>query len=301
MKETWGPDQIPNLSGRRAMVTGADRGLGLEITKMLISHGCAVTMAGNDRERTIAAAAILRTASPNAEIDIQFLDLSDLESVAEFARHYRQQHSTLDLLINNAGVMMLPYGQTKQGFERHFGINHLGHFALTGLLLPLIMATADSRVVTMSSNSHKIPGLTFDDVRGATAYKPHIAYGRSKLANLLFSQELARRLHASGDMSLSVAAHPGQSATNPQGRHGLRALIDRLIGQAPARGAQPAIRAATDPSAQQGDYYGPGGFLEMRGDPVRAKPAPAALDPVLAKALWQKSEEWTGVRFAMTP
>ncbi|MEL4506027.1 SDR family NAD(P)-dependent oxidoreductase [Luteococcus sp. H138] len=164
------------------------------------------------------------------------------------------QGRPIDLLVTNAGVMMLPYGTTTQGFERHFGINHLGHFAQTGQLLPLLTAAPDARVVTMASNGHKMPGLGFDDVRSRDGYKPIRAYGRSKLANLLFSQELARRLAVHRYSTLSVAAHPGQTATNPGGKRGLRALVDRLVGQSIARGAEPALRAATDPTVQSGDY-----------------------------------------------
>lgn len=289
----WEPRSIPDLSGRRAIVTGADHGLGLEITRVLVAHGCAVTMAGNQGDRATEAAAALRAAHPGADLEVEFLDLADLVSVAECARVVAGRHARIDLLVNNAGVMMLPYGRTAQGFERHFGINHLGHFALTGHLLPTL--TAGARVVTMASNGHKMPGLTFDDVRGEAGYRPRLAYGRSKLANLLFSQELARRFEASGRSCLSVAAHPGQSATNPHGRSGIQALVDRLIGQSPARGALPALRAATDPQARQGDYFGPDGFLEMSGRPVRVSPSPVALDPILAAELWRRSEEWTGV------
>lgn len=208
-----------------------------------------------------------------------------------------EQGRGIDLLVNNAGVMMLPYGTTEQGFERHFGINHLGHFALIGHLLPLLVDTPYSRVVTMASNGHKMPGLSFDDVRSDVDYKAMRAYGRSKLANLLFSQELARRLAARGYSTLSVAAHPGQTATNPAGKRGLRALMDRLVGQGVARGAEPALPAATDPTVQSGDYYGPDGPGELRGPATKVKPSRVALDPELAAALWRRSEDWSGLSY----
>lgn len=202
------------MKGKCAVVTGADHGLGLEIATQLVAHGCALTMVGHETERVQAAATNLRACHPGADVEFAYLDLGDLDSVTDCAAHLVERGRPIDLLVNNAGVMMLPYATTTQGFERHFGINHLGHFALTGHLLPLLVDTPGSRVVVMASNGHKLPGLTFDDVRSGVGYSPMRAYGRSKLANLLFSQELARRLASHGHRTLSVAAHPGQAATN---------------------------------------------------------------------------------------
>ncbi|MEJ6018607.1 oxidoreductase [Corynebacterium sp. H113] len=296
-KGNWSPTLIGSLKGRRAVITGADHGLGREIAMQLAVHGCAITMLGNETERAGAVRAELSAQQPDVSVDVAFVDLADLDSVAECAATMIDTGRPIDLLVNNAGVMMLPYGTTSQGFERHFGINHLGHFALTGQLLPLLTSTPGSRVVTMASNGHKMPGLNFNDVCSGEDYNAMRAYGRSKLANLLFSQELARRLAASGYSTLSVAAHPGQSSTNPGNRKGLRAFIDSIVGQSPARGANPALRAATDPAAVSGDYYGPGGFGELRGPAVRVKPSPAALDGDLANELWKRSEDWTGVNY----
>ncbi|MEL4357616.1 MULTISPECIES: oxidoreductase [unclassified Luteococcus] len=296
-KSEWAPSQIPSMAGRHAVVTGADHGLGLEIATQLVSHGCAVTMLGNQPERARAARASLATQHPHAWVDVEFVDLADLDSVGACGARLVAQGRPINLLVNNAGVMMLPYATTEQGFERHFGINHLGHFALTGRLLPLLVETPHSRVVTMASNGHKMPGLSFDDVRSGVDYKAMRAYGRSKLANLLFSQELARRLAAHGHQTLSVAAHPGQSATNPGGKRGLRALVDRLVGQGVARGAEPALRAATDPTVQAGDYYGPDGPGELRGPATKVKPSRVALDPELAAELWRRSEDWSGLSY----
>ncbi|MEL4506251.1 oxidoreductase [Luteococcus sp. H138] len=293
----WGISEMPDMPGRHAVVTGADHGLGLEIARQLVAHGCDLTMLGNQAERAAATAAELSREFPRVRIEVEYLDLGDLASVEECGSRLVGQGRPIDLLVNNAGVMMLPYGVTAQGFERHFGINHLGHFALTGHLLPLIEAAPAGRIVTMASNGHKMPGLSFDDVRSGEGYKPMRAYGRSKLANLLFTQELARRLAAHGFPMLAVAAHPGQSATNPGGKRGLRAVIDRLVGQSAARGAEPALRAATDPTAASGDYYGPRGWGELHGPAVRVQPSPAALDVALAADLWQRSEEWTQVAY----
>ncbi|QGU01975.1 Sorbitol dehydrogenase [Corynebacterium kalinowskii] len=280
------------MAGRVALVTGGDHGLGAEITRVLTQHGATVIIVGNASARMEAFA---QKFSPR--LAHYYLDLGNLNSVTKCAAEVLEQYDHLDLLINNAGVMMLPYGVSKQGFERHFAINHLGHFALSGLLFPLISKVPGGRVVTMSSNGHKIPGLSFADVRSDKDYHPMKAYGRSKLANLLFTQELARRLASAGVDMLSLASHPGQSSTNPHGTTGFKTLLDRILGQSTARGAEPALRAATDPTAQQGDYFGPGGFLELRGDAVRVRPAPAALDEAAARKLWELSEKWTGVQF----
>lgn len=296
-KSEWGPADLPDMTGRHAVVTGADHGLGLEIATQLLGQGCDLTMLGNQEERAAATAAQLSREFPLVRIEVEYLDLGDIDSVSECGSRLVGQGRSVDLLVNNAGVMMLPYGTTAQGFERHFGINHLGHFALTGHLLPLLTAAPAGRVVTMASNGHKMPGLSFDDVRSGNGYSPIRAYGRSKLANLLFSQELCRRLTSHGSAVLSVAAHPGQSATNPGGKRGLRAMIDRLVGQSAARGAEPALRAATDPTVVNGDYYGPSGWGELRGSAVRVQPSPAALDVALAADLWQRSEEWTKVAY----
>lgn len=291
-KRKWQVENIPNLQGKTALITGGDRGLGAEIVKVLVAHQADVVLLGNDAVNMKRFAA-----SFPQTLDFHLLDLSDLTSVANCATEISASHSRIELLVNNAGVMMLPFGVSKQGFERHFAINHLGHFALTGRLLPLLAGTHGSRIVTMASNGHKIPGLNFEDVRSDDGYSPLKAYGRSKLANLLFTQELARRLELHHIDTVSVAAHPGQSSTNPHGNRGISRLFDKLFGQSPARGAEPALRAATDPDVQQGDYFGPSGFLEMRGDAVIVRPAQAALNGSLAQELWEQSMTWTGVHY----
>ena len=295
-------NEIPDQHGRIAVITGANSGIGLEAARELARAGAHVIMACRDTGKGEAAAATIRETVPDAELDVAQLDLAALGSVRVFAERYPHDH--LDLLINNAGVMVPPYTSTVDGFELQFATNHLGHFALTGLLLDRLRATPGARVVTVSSTAHKIGHIDFDDLQSERAYRRWRAYGQSKLANLLFMFELDRRLRASDADVLSVAAHPGYSATNLQfaatpsrvERLG-SVVLNRVVAQSAERGALPTLYAATA-DIPGGSFVGPDGFQEMRGAPTLVKPTRAARDPDTARRLWEVSEELTGVHFA---
>jgi len=225
------------------------------------------------------------------------LDLSDLDSVRRFSEVFRANHSRLDLLINNAGIMVPPYGKTAQGFETQFGVNHLGHFALTGALLDLITNTPGSRIVTVSSIAHLMGKIRFSDLNWENGYKAQPAYGQSKLANLLFTYELQRRLAAAGKDTLAVAAHPGWTETNLQEHAKAVKFLNRFLAQEPPMGALPTLYAATEPTVNGAEYFGPSGFMEMNGPPKKVKSNKRSHDRNVAERLWNLSEELTGVHF----
>ncbi len=293
---------IPDQHGRIALITGANSGIGLEAARELARAGAHVIMACRNTHKGEAAAAEIRTAFPHADLEVAQLDLASLESVRDFAARY--PHERLDLLINNAGVMAAPYSMTVDGFELQLGTNHLGHFALTGLLLDRLLGTAGSRVVTISSTAHKIGRIDFDDLQHERSYRRWPAYGQSKLANLLFARELDRRLRTAEADVLSVAAHPGYAATNLQfaatpsriERVG-SVLLNHVVAQSAERGAQSTLYAAVT-DIPGGSFVGPDGFGEMRGSPKLVTPTRAARDPESARRLWEISEELTGVAFA---
>lgn len=305
----WRAQDIPDQAGRTAIVTGANSGIGYQTALELARHGAAVTLACRDRGRGEAALRRLKAAVPAAAAELALLDLADLASIRRFAEMYHAQHPRLDLLINNAGLMAIPQRQTVDGFEMQFGVNHLGHFALTGRLLPLLLAQPLARIVTVSSGAHRPGRIAFDDVQHRQRYRTWQVYAQSKLANLLFTFELQRRLAAAGHDDVSVAAHPGFAATNlvaagPRlAGHPLRARLVRaavrLLGQSDARGALPTLYAAAAPGVTGGAFYGPDGLMEQRGYPREVKAAPQAYDEATARRLWQDSEELTGVRFAL--
>jgi len=305
---TWTATDIPSLSGRTALVTGANSGLGLVTALELARAGAAVTLACRDSGRGQAAVDSVRSEVPGADLHLAELDLSSLDSVREFSAAWLADHTGgLDILVNNAGVMAIPRQLTSDGHERQFATNHLGHFALTGLLLPALTARPGSRVVTVSSNAHKFGRMDFDDPHGARKYSAWRAYGQSKLANLLFAFELQRRADRAGLALVSVAAHPGTSATNlvssgpASGATGLRRTItergSRLMSQSAEMGALPQLYAATAPGVPGGVYVGPSGFLEMKGHPRVVQPTKAARDVEDAHRLWQVSERLTDVRY----
>jgi NAD(P)-dependent dehydrogenase (short-subunit alcohol dehydrogenase family) len=297
----WTTDDIPDLSGRTALVTGANSGLGYETALQLGRHGARVLLACRNATKAQGALDALRAAVPGLQAEIVPLDLSSLASVDAAAEDVAGRVGTLDLLVNNAGVMAVGKGRTAEGFETQLGTNHLGHFALTGRLLPLLLRADAPRVVTVSSRAHVIGRIDFDDLMGERRYGRWRAYGQSKLANLLFAAELDRRL---GDRLTSVAAHPGYAATHLQQGQGqplfekLMALGNALAAQSAAQGAWPSLRAATDPAVEGNDFFGPH-LLELRGAPVRVGRTSAAKDPVAAARLWDVSEELTGVRVAV--
>ncbi len=291
----WTATDIPDLTGVTALVTGANSGLGFHIALELARAGAATILAGRDDARGADAIGRIRAAAPAADVDWLPLNLASLESVRTAAGKVPAE---LDVLVNNAGVMMPPLKHTSDGFELQFGVNHLGHFALTGLLLPALLARPAARVVTVSSLTHRGGAIDFDNLGAERGYNRTAAYAQSKLANTVFAFELARRTE---DTPLrSLAAHPGFAATN-LGRDG--GLFNRLffgigmrLGQPGRLGALPMLRAATDPDAQSGEYYGPSGPGGARGYPVVSKASPQAYDADLGRRLWEASEALTGVR-----
>lgn len=297
MNGKWTEQDIPNQHGRVAIVTGANTGLGFETARMLAERGAAVVLAARDTHKGKQAAARI-----NGEANVQALDLTYLDSVRSAAADLRAAHPRIDLLVNNAGVMYTPKRTTADGFELQFGTNHLGHFALTGLLLETLLPVPGSRVVTVSSTGHRIrAAIHFDDLQWERSYSRAAAYGQAKLANLMFTYELQRRLAPLGT-TIAVAAHPGVSNTELTRNTpaALRVPVTRLapyFTQTPEMGALPTLRAATDPDVAGGQYYGPGNRTETRGYPKLVASSPASHDQAVQQRLWTVSEELTGVTF----
>jgi NAD(P)-dependent dehydrogenase (short-subunit alcohol dehydrogenase family) len=301
MADGWDAKDIPDQSGRTAVVTGANSGLGLVTARELARAGASVVMACRNLDKGHTAVEEVRAAVPEAQVQLEELDLASLASVRGFAERFRATHDGLDLLINNAGVMAPPRRRTADGFELQFGTNHLGHFALTNALLETMEGREDARVVTLSSTAHKMGRINFDNLNGDRHYFRWNAYGQSKLANLLFMLELDRRLRGSGSAVKSLAAHPGYAATNLQSA--AAPMLDRLvmkvstavIAQNDEMGALPTLYAATQPGLEGGTYVGPGGFQEQRGHPKIVQPSGRARDPETASRLWEVSERLTAV------
>ncbi|MFI7337985.1 oxidoreductase [Streptomyces sp. NPDC050085] len=300
----WNASDIPDQRGRTAVVTGANSGIGYVTARELARAGAQVVLACRSAERGTAAVARIRAEVPDADVEFGALDLADLSSVREFAAGW--QGRTLDLLVDNAGVMALPYGRTADGFETQFGVNHLGHFALTGLLLPSLLAAPAARVAVVSSGTHAFANIDIGDLNSEKRYRRWVAYGRSKTANLLFVHELARRVAAAGLPLVAAAAHPGYAATELQtrgarmeGRKGLERFFElgnRLVGQSAEGGALPTLYAATAPGVRPDGFYGPR-VLMLRGAPGRSWRAPWTLDDVAGERLWTASEQLTGVEY----
>ena len=301
MSEHWTEQDVPDQHGRVAVVTGANTGLGFETARVLAARGASVVVAVRDVEKGKQAAARIAAAAPGADLTVVELDLSSLESIRAAAAELRAMHPTIDLLINNAGVMYPPRQTTRDGFELQFGTNHLGHFALTGLLLDRLLAVPGSRVATVSSVGHRIRArINFDDLQWERSYDRVAAYGQSKLANLMFTYELQRRLTAHGATTIAVAAHPGASNTelirnSPAAIRRIARPIAPLVAQSAAMGALPTLRAATDPAVLGGQYYGPGGPGQTRGYPRLVTSSRQSYDIALQQRLWAVSEELTGV------
>ena len=303
----WTTADIPALAGRTVVVTGANSGLGFETALAMARSGAQVVLACRDQVRGAAALDRLIVEAPGAEVELAELDLADLASVRAFAAGFSAGHDRLDVLVNNAGVMAIPRRETADGFEMQFGTNHLGHVALTGLLLDLLLATAGARVVTVSSMAAMGSRIRFDDLQGRHHYGKWSAYGQSKLANQLFAVELDRRLARAGADVISVAAHPGYAATNlqlvaPQMEGSdLMERMSRLgnvvFAQSAADGALPSLYAATSPQVGGGQFFGPDRLFGMRGHPKQVPFLKAATDAGVASRLWTVSEELTGVRF----
>jgi NAD(P)-dependent dehydrogenase (short-subunit alcohol dehydrogenase family) len=296
----WTTANIPDQTGRTAVITGANTGLGYETAAALATKGAHVVLAVRNLEKGKEAARRVEQATPDAQVQLQELDLTSLASIRAAADQLRSNHESIDLLINNAGVMMTPKSTTKDGFELQFGTNHLSHFALTNLLLDRVLAVPGSRVVTVSSQGHRfVNGIRFDDLQWERDYGRIRAYGQSKLANLLFTYELQRRLQ--GTNTIAVAAHPGGSNTElsrnlPPALRGVAAVLAPLM-QGPEMGALPTLRAATDPGVLGGQYFGPDGFGEQRGYPKVVASSRASHDLDVQRRLWAVSEELTGVEF----
>ena len=302
MADGWDTSRIPDQAGRVAVVTGANSGLGLVTARELARAGARVVLACRNLEKGRAALADVGRAATGPAPELEELDLASLDSVRAFAERFRSKHDGLDLLVNNAGVMAPPRRRTADGFELQFGTNHLGHFALTGLLLPAMEGREDARVVTLSSNAHKFGRIAFGNLSGDRRYFRWRAYGQSKLANLLFALELDRRLRASGSTVKSLAAHPGYAATNLQSAAAplfdrlVMKVTDAVVAQNDEMGALPQLYAATEPGLEGGTYVGPDGPGEHRGHPTIVKPNGAARDEGTARHLWEVSEQLTGVR-----
>jgi NAD(P)-dependent dehydrogenase (short-subunit alcohol dehydrogenase family) len=294
----WTTTDIPDQSGRTAVVTGANTGLGYETAAALAARGAHVVLAVRNLDKGKAAADLIVRRYPGGEVSLQELDLTSLESVRQAADQLRTAHDRIDLLINNAGVMMTPKSTTKDGFELQFGTNHLGHFALTGRLLDRLLATPGSRVVTVSSMGHRAGRIRFDDLQSERRYNRLSAYGQAKLANLLFTYELQRRL--AGTNTVAVASHPGGSSSElSRYLPGAVQLFFRPLEQDTEMGALPTLRAATDPDATGGQYFGPGGFAEMRGYPKVVASNGRSHDGAVQRRLWTVSEDLTGVTYKL--
>ena len=299
----WTTTDIPDQTGRTAVVTGSNTGLGYETAAALAAKGAHVVLAVRNVDKGNDAAVRIGDATPGASVGVQELDLTSLGSVRAAAEQLRAQHDTIDLLINNAGVMMTPKSTTKDGFELQFGTNHLGHFALTGLLLDRLLPVPGSRVVTVSSVGHRFArnGIRFDDLQSERDYGRIAAYGQAKLANLMFTYELQRRLQ--GTNTNAAAAHPGGSRTElarnlPLVVRVVEGVLEPLF-QGPDMGALPTLRAATDPGVIGGQYFGPDGFGEQRGYPVVVASSRVSHDTDAQRRLWTVSEELTGVTFSV--
>jgi NAD(P)-dependent dehydrogenase (short-subunit alcohol dehydrogenase family) len=303
VNDKWTASDVPGQSGRVAVVTGANTGIGFETAQVLAARGATVVLAVRDTGKGRQAAARIAAAAPRADVTVEHLDLTSLDSVRAAADALRAKYPRIDLLINNAGVMYTPKTTTRDGFELQLGTNHLGHFALTGLLLERMLPVAGSRVVTVSSIAHRIRAeVDLEDVQWERrTYSRAGAYGQSKLANLLFTYELQRRLADKGS-SVAVAAHPGIADTDlmrnsPLVVRAVVAVISPLVLQSADRGALPTLRAATDPGVRGGEYYGPDGFREARGHPVRVESSEQSHDAALQRRLWEVSKQVTGVSF----
>ena len=294
----WKTEDIPDQSGRTVVVTGANSGLGLHTATALAKRGAHVVLAVRNTSKGDQAGAGI-----SGSTEVRELDLSSLESIRSFAGDLAAER--IDLLVNNAGIMMTPAQKTTDGFELQFGTNHLGHFALTGLLLDRVQAADSGRIVTVSSIEHKPGHIHFDDLQLEEGYAPRKAYQQSKLANAVFGIELDRRLRAAESSAISVLAHPGYSATNLQSTgptgimKALMSVSNRLVAQSAERGSEPTLYAATAPGVQGGEFYGPDGFNEFRGSPTEVQAIAEARDPGVGRRLWEVSEELTKVSYGL--
>lgn len=306
----WSADDVPDLTGKTVVVTGGNSGIGYEAAMVFARRRANVVIACRSLDKARPAASAITAAHPGAAIEVMELDLANLASVRAFADAFHRQHRRLDVLCNNAGVMAIPYSRTADGFEMQFGTNHLGHFALTGLLIDRLLATAGARVVTVSSGMHHAGSVSFDNLQWEHGYRKWLAYGRSKLANLLFAFELQRRADRAGAALISTGCNPGYAATNLQAAgprmqgsalmESLWGWSNRLFAEDAATGALPTLYAATAPEVRGADYIAPIYYGRGRGSPHRARCSARARDPQTAARLWEVSEQLTGVRYPLS-
>jgi NAD(P)-dependent dehydrogenase (short-subunit alcohol dehydrogenase family) len=300
-REMWSEANVPDVSGTTALVTGSSSGIGLEAARILAERGARVLLGCRNPAKATAALDTIRAAAPDADVSVVPLDLADLHSVRLAAEIVNDTETKLHLLINNAGVMAVPRQETADGFEMQFGTNHLGHFALTGLLIDLLLATPGSRVVNVSSTGHRMGRINFDDLAAARGYHRWLRYGQSKVANLLFTYEMQRRLERDGRTTMALACHPGGATTDLARDAGflMRTFqpAANLVMQSAAMGALPTVRAAVDPAAEGGDYYGPDGLSSMRGFPTKVHSTAYSHKRDVAEHLWAVSEDMTNVHY----
>jgi NAD(P)-dependent dehydrogenase (short-subunit alcohol dehydrogenase family) len=300
MAKQWDATDISDQKGRLIVITGATSGIGKETTRVLAGKNASVIIGARNLPKAEAVVAELRSEFPGSDVSVRQLDLSNLKSVAGFADSILADFEKLDVLINNAGIMMCPYSKTADGFEIQIGTNHLGHFALTGRLLPLLKKTAGSRVVVLSSLGHKAGNIDFSDLNWESRkYDATKAYFDSKLANLSFAYHLGRRLKDEGNNPIVTAAHPGWTGTDLQRHSGLFRFLNKLFAQGVEAGALPTLRAGFDQRAEQGDYFGPSRVFELHGSPVQVSSSDRSRDITAAGQLWNKSEQLTGVSFQL--
>lgn len=305
MSEQWTTENIPDLTGKVIIITGGNSGIGYEAAKEFARKGAQIILASRNKNKAKAALSRIQTEIPGSRAEIYQLDLADLKSIKQFTDTFKKKHNRLDVLLNNAGIMMVPYGKTKDGFELQLGTNHLGHFALTGTLIDLLLNTPGARVVNVSSNAHYFGEMDFSNLmyENGEGYSAQKAYGRSKLANLLFTYELQRRFNAVGVDAIALAAHPGISNTNLAAHIFKRwrlKILQPLMGlmlQSAAMGALPSIRAAVDSSVSGGQYFGPNGSKERSGYPVVVLSNENSHNLEDALQLWEISEKLTGVSY----
>ncbi|MCK9211313.1 MAG: oxidoreductase [Ignavibacteriaceae bacterium] len=297
-QQKWDTENIPDQKGKVVIVTGSSSGIGFEAARVLASKNATVIIAVRNLEKGKNALNKIRAQYENSDVQVMELDLANLKSIRSFVNAFKIQYDKLDLLINNAGVMVPPYGKTEDGFELQFGTNHLGHFALTGLLIDLLKNTKDSRIVNVSSAAHKYGNLNFADLNWEKRkYKAWRAYGNSKISNLYFTYELQRRLVNSKSNVKVTAAHPGLTATDLQRHSKLFLFMNGFLAMKIWQGALPTLRAATDGTAHTGDYFGPDGWQEWRGYPTKVESNRLSHDKKIAAKLWEVSEQLTGIKF----
>lgn len=297
MNTHWTAERMASQEGKIVIITGANSGIGFHATKELAGKGAQIIMAIRNKDKGFKALQEIQNQFPDANLKVMTLDLGNLESVSAFAEAFKKEYTHLDILLNNAGVMMPPYSKTDDGFELQFGVNHLGHFALTAQLFDILKSTPHSRIVNVSSLAHKQGKINFDDLQWEKSYRKMKAYAQSKLSNLLFTYELARSTEAAGLSVKAVAAHPGVSQTNLMRYLGIFKGIMRLMTQPAWQGALPLLYAATDQGVSNADYIGPDGRREIKGYPVKVKSRANANDVVLAEKLWSESEALIGQKF----